>query len=441
MGGASSMRRGVAARPASLWSATAPPGCDFDRLNDAIETDILVIGGGVAGLTTALRLAEIGVETVLLDADQPGSGATGQSGGLIAPDYIRHNPQSIGAVLGRSEGERLTKLLGGSAQACFELIRRLGIDCDARQDGFWSPAHTAALAESQRLQATQWRSRGYNVAFVDERETRSRLGSHRYCGALRFEDGGSLNPLAYARGLARAAQQAGAQIFTRSAVNDLSQAGARWRAVTQSGGSVKARRVVLAANGGNAALHPAMRRTVLPLHVVEFATAPLPPAQRSTVLGSGGSFTDKTPYVFTARYDGAGRIISAFPASHIVRGEAASRREARRRLAGHFVTTMPAIEYIWQGVAWLNSSLLPEVYDLGEGAFAIQACNGRGLAINTVIGAEMAEFLAKSDTGLLSVKPRRPVPIRMHWAASLLPAALMSMAYLSNRAFSVARAA
>lgn len=417
---------------AAVWQATAAPGPALESLAAEIETDILVIGAGIAGLSTALHLAEAGLEVVVVEAEQPGSGATGQSGGLIAPDYIRHSPETIGKVLGRQAGEKLTRFLGGSAQYCFDLIERHGIECDQRQDGFWSPAHNEALAETQRAYAAQWSSRGFNVTFTAREDIRQALGSDRYCGGLHFADGGALNPLAYARGLAHAALKAGATIYAESPITSLSYGNGVWSAKTP-GGTVKARRLVLAANGGNAALHPAMRRTVLPLRVVEFATAPLDPEQRAHVLPRGGCFTDKTPYVFSARYDGLGQLISAFPVSFMVRNQKAFQREAKRRLAGHFeALAAPQIDYLWEGTAWINMSFLPEIYDLGDNALAIQACNGRGISINTAIGRDMAAALAANSFEPLPILPRAPKPVRIHAAASIMPKVLMSLAYLSS---------
>ena len=428
------LRPAAASLPSSatVWSATAEPSPRLPSLAGTLDTDVLVIGGGIAGLTTALHLAEAGVQAVLLEAGQPGDAATGWSGGLVAPEYIRHTPETIGRVLGRSAAEKLTRMVGRSGRGVFDLIARHNIECEAQQDGFYAPAHNPALAETQRQIANQWRSRGHAVTFVEGDQIRRTFGAERYLGALRFADGGSLNPLGYARGLAAAAQRAGAGIFVDSRVQSLTRRGERWHARTPSG-TVSARRLVLAANGGNAALHPSLRRTALPLHVIQFATAPLNAAERAAILPEGGAFTDKAPYLFTARFDAYGHLISAFATSYLVKGQRAYLREAQRRIVQHFASlTNPQIDYLWEGVAWLNPSFLPEIYDLGDDAIAIQACNGRGISLNTVIGEEVATMLATGDRDALSITPRAPTPIRMHAGAAMLPKVLMSMAYLSN---------
>ena len=417
----------------SLWKVTSTPGPFLNSLEGEHKTEVAVIGAGVAGLSTALHLAEAGCSVAVIEAHEPGSGATGKSGGLIAPDFIKHSLAEIKQLLGEAAGERLIKMVGSSARQCFDLVESQNISCDARQDGFWVPAHDEGVLASLRSRAEQWQMAGFDVQVISAEDTARQLGASRYCGAIRFSEGGSLNPLAFVRGLAEAAIKQGATIYANSQVNKLVRHLDGWRVITASG-QLDAQRIVLAANGGNAALHSSMKHTVLPLSVFEFATAPLSAVQKSSILPEGGCFTDKQSYIFSGRYDREGRLISAFPDFSIKRPEKYLYGEAKRRLLQHFpILESVPIEHLWHGTAWLNPSLLPKIYGLEEGLFAIQACNGRGLATNTVLGKEMATALIQKDQSLLSVNPEPPVSIRAHRLAQMAPSILMAKAYLKDR--------
>lgn len=432
---ASDRRQFPAAGGGSLWQATAPPGPILPVLENDHDAEILVIGGGIAGLSAALHLAERGLNVALVEGDAVGAGATGASGGLIAPDYIRHTPDTIGQVLGRSGGERLTRFLGTSAAWTFALARGLANASEVRDGGFWTPTHSDTLAAKQRAVAAQWSSRGHRVRFAEGVEARATLGCDRYVGALVHEQGGALNPLGLARALAGEAVRQGAALFVRSPVRSLKREGQSWVARTD-GGAVSARRVILAANAGNAALHPKLARTTLPLDVVQFATAPLDTDLRRRIVPGGSGFTDKTPYVFTARYDDAGHLVSAFPASLAVLGKIAMRREAGRRLAQYFPELANVeIRFMWEGQARINTSFLPALYDLGDDALAIQACNGRGLATNAMLGQAIADFMVKGDADRLPIAPTEPEPIRFHPVARWMPRILMTAAQMQSRRF------
>jgi len=209
--------------------------------------------------------------------------------------------------------------------------------------------------------------------------------------------------------------------------------GAGWILKTEQG-ELHAKRVVLAANGGNTGLHPRLRKTTMPLDVIEYASVPLTADQQTHILKDRVSFTDKQPYVFTARYEAGHRLIAAFPDFAIGRSKVAFNREAVSRLEQHFPALKGIeVEFLWPGRAWLNPDLLPRIYSLDEGAFAIQACNGRGLPVNTAIGAELAAALATNDFSTLSVQPQSPAPIAGYFVARHAPAWLMLNAFVRNR--------
>lgn len=423
----------LAACTGSLWSATVPQPGQGSPARGRLVTDVAVVGAGVAGLSTALHLRELGVETIVLEAAQPGSGATGASGGIVAPEFARGGIAKAREVYGREQGERLARLVGRSAAFAFDLIRRHGIACDLQAGGFVSPGRSIGEVEALRADGEEWRALGCAVEFLDAKQTADAIGSEMYAGALCFVDGGALHPHAYAMELARIVRALGAPVFVDSVVRKVERCDGAWRIETREA-RVTANRVVLAANGGNMRLHPALGRTTLPLVVYEYATAPTSPDSRRRHFGAGLPYTDRQAYVFSARLDREGRVISAVPELFPRLSRETLIGEAERRFRDIHAMELPAIEFIWPGTAYLNKTLLPAVHLLEDDAslVAIQACNGRGLAINTVLGSEVAELLAGGDRRAVAAPLTPPRRIPMHSIASAAPRMIMALARVKD---------
>ena len=418
----------------SLWRATAPVFRGGSVVEGEVETDVAVVGGGVAGLSTALHLHERGVAALVLEAGQPGSAATGASGGILAPDFARDGIARAMRRYGRTRGERLARLVGNSAAFTFDLIARYGIDCDGQQSGFLSPAATAGELDALRADYRAWKSLGLPVRYLDDRETREAIGTDIYGGALHFESGGALNPLAYAVGLANALHASGVPVFTDSAVRNVERDGRGWR-LSLRNACVRAKRVVLAANGGNSTLHHSLRKGTMPLSVYEYSTPPLSEEARLRHFGRGLPYTDRKTYVFTGRLDPQGRLISALPEVIPAWSRDDFLREAARRVRDVYSIPLPTIEFAWRGIAYLNSSLLPVVYQPEDDLtmLAIQACNGRGLCVNSIVGSEVAALLAEGDREAMAVPLVPPKPVPVHVLASRAPRIVMSLARWKDR--------
>ena len=133
--------------PPSLYAATAAPPLALPRLDADCNVKVAIIGGGFTGLSTALHLAEQGVETVVLEANEPGWGASGNNGGQLNPG-LKLDPDTIEATFGADLGSRMIAFSYNTPVFTQELIRRLGIACDARQNGTLRAAYHESHARA-----------------------------------------------------------------------------------------------------------------------------------------------------------------------------------------------------------------------------------------------------------------------------------------------------
>ncbi|TJX23949.1 MAG: FAD-binding oxidoreductase, partial [Mesorhizobium sp.] len=160
----------------------------------------------------------------------------------------------------------LIDFAAGSADLVFGLIRQHGIHCDAVQNGWIQPAHSPAALEKVKSRAGQWARRGRPVVTLDRQDVETLTGARGYLGGWMDRSGGVLNPVAYARGLADAAERAGARIFEQTRVTSVDRVADGWALRTPSG-SLRAARVLIATNAYGGPLNPLLKRTYFPLKV------------------------------------------------------------------------------------------------------------------------------------------------------------------------------
>ena len=265
--------------PPSLYADTAVAPTPTPPLAGDKNVSVAIIGGGFTGLSTALHLAEQGVDVTVLEAQQPGWGASGNNGGQVNPG-LKHDPDQIEADFGADLGGRMIAFAYGTTNFTLDLIRRYQIPCEARQNGTLRAAYNEASAAAIENTAKQCIRRGMPVTLLNREQMREMTGTDRYLCAMLDSRGGDLHPLSYARGLARAAMAAGAAVHGETPALSLSREGARWRIATPRG-IVRAEKVLLATNGFTDDLWPGLRRTIVPVFSSIAATAPLSDAGRA----------------------------------------------------------------------------------------------------------------------------------------------------------------
>ena len=193
-------------RTHGLWQTTATPSPATTTLQDHVDADVIVIGAGFTGLSTALHLSERGTSVVVIEAVEIGFGGSGRNVGLVnAGMWVK--PEVVKATLGRVFGERLLTLLGDAPRLVFDLIKTHGIDCEARHAGtLHCGVGPQGLTEIEE-RASQWVAHGAPVRVLDAEETTARTGARGFSGALFDPRAGTVQPLGYVRGLARAAMK------------------------------------------------------------------------------------------------------------------------------------------------------------------------------------------------------------------------------------------
>ncbi|WP_108260695.1 NAD(P)/FAD-dependent oxidoreductase [Mangrovicoccus ximenensis] len=390
----------------SLWHATAEepsPGSDAP-----LDATVLVIGGGFSGLSTALHLAERGVAVTLVEAKQIGFGASGRNGGQVIPG-LKLDPSEMRARWGEAEGSRLAAFAGAAADRVFDLIDRHDIACGATRNGWIQGAHSALALKAVHARAKEWEAEGAPVEFYGAGSMAEATGTAAYVGGWRDLRAGLVNPLSYARGLARAARAAGVTIVTGSPVRAVRRSGQGW-ALDLDGESISGKTAVLATNAYDTALMPKLARSILPVQSTMLATEPLPGHIAGTILPQGACCSETRKLAFYYRMTPDGRFA--------IGGRGATGAEHSQALQdaleGGMRRMFPQladvrVEHAWSGHLALTMDHLPHLHEPEPGLWTVAAYNGRGVAMATAMGAALAERIAEGTPLPLPETPIRPI--------------------------------
>lgn len=396
----------------SLWSALTPPALSLPTMKGEIKADIAVVGAGILGLSLTLHLAERGVSVVLIDREEPGFGASGRNTGFVVPCFSGSiTPDSLADILAPEALEKLTRFVGGSGMVLFDLVRRLSLDCDAMQTGWIQPAHTQRTVRIVEDCARQWERYGQQVRQLDRSATLHATGCPRYATALVYKTGGQINPLAYTRELARAAVAAGARIFMRSPAERLRRAADGWIVETPLG-SVTADTVFCTTNALVGDLLPSVRRGLIPVRPYQVATQPLDARYKSSILPHDQPLADLHHHVFAYRWSPDGRLITGGISMFNDNGAVARMAEYYLKRLRYYLPQLPELraDFAWRGVVAATERRIPKMWQVDKGLYAPVGCNGRGIAVNTAFGKQLASFAMDGDRAHLPVAVSEPQP-------------------------------
>jgi glycine/D-amino acid oxidase-like deaminating enzyme len=400
--------------PSPLWAHLSRERFESLPLDGRREVDIVVIGGGIGGLSAALHLRQAGKSVVLLEASTIGAGASGRNNGQVIPTLTRHDPKDILQVMGSEAGERFLQMLERSADLLFETIERYSIDCDAVRNGWMQPSHSPGRVRVAAKRVEQWQMRGAPAALLDRAELARRLGTDVYFGGWFHAGGGHINPLSFTRGLARAAREEGVSIYERSPAVAI-ETGVDGFHVHTPLGHVRCQRVAVITAAHTGGLWPDLARTIVPVQSYQLATEPLPEKVRTRILPGDEACSDTRNDLLYFRKDREGRLVTG--------GALALQFFARPRLkslVGHkLAATFPwagqmKMPFYWGGRIAMTTDRLPRLHRRADGLVSWIGCNGRGLALAMGMGAVIRDAVLDKPKDELALIPSAISPLPFH---------------------------
>jgi glycine/D-amino acid oxidase-like deaminating enzyme len=383
-----------------------------------MTADVVVIGAGFTGLSTALHLRRQGIDVAVIEAAEPGWGASGRNNGQVIPTLSRAEPDELARRFGPA-GERFAGLIRDSAGYLFDLVRAEAIiEAEAEQSGWIQPVHTPGRMKVAERRVKAWSAIGAPATLLDRAEMARRLGSEAWFGGWTNPTGGHINPLGLARGLARVAAAQGARIFANSPVTEIVRQGDTWQ-VTTAAGRLRSRGLVLATNAYTGEfsrrLAPDVAREVVPYYSWQLATAPLSDNVRRSVLPGREAMSDTHAELYFARFDARHRLVTGGALLHPINGRARLEALVAPRLERLFPQIgKVTFDYVWNGYVGMTADYTPRFHRLGPDAFTWAGCNGRGVALSIILGRELARAVTGTPEQELAMPFTEPAPLPMH---------------------------
>ena len=383
----------------SYYAATATPWAPAPALQRDVECDVCGVGGGLAGVSAALNRAEQGLRVVLLEGSHIGFGASGRNGGQVIAGYAC-DMDTIKGQLGLAAAQRFWRMSVEAIEIIEQRVRQHQIDCQWTR-GFCNvavkPAHLAALQDWQRELADRY-DYPHGELWGKERLA-AVLGSSRYQGGLFDPLSGHIHPLNYLLGLARAAREAGVQLYEQTPVQAF-RAG-EVPLVQCEQGTVRCRQLVLACNAYLGKLAPSLQSRIMPVGTYVIATEPLGEARARSLIANNMAVCDTNFVLDYYRLSADHRLLFGGKVSYSGR----TPRQLAQAMRADMLRVFPqladvAVDYAWGGFCDITLNRAPDFGRLAPNIYYAQGFSGHGVANTGLAGKVIAEAIAGDDSRL-----------------------------------------
>ena len=376
---------------ASYYAATANNKTPYPQLDGHLQTDVVVVGGGYSGLSSALHLAELGFSVVVLEASRIGFGASGRNGGQIVNSYSR-DVDVIRAKYKPEIAEPICSMIFEGGDIIRERIKTYDIQCDLKQGGIFAAKtqkQLRGLAATQR----EWQALGHDkLELLDANEIRNHVDTDLYVGGLLDNKSGHIHPLNLALGEADALIRLGGQIFEMSPVTRIDKGDAPV-AYTELG-SVSAKFMVLAGNAYLGNLEPKLTTKAIPCGTQVVTTEQLDPSVAASLLPTNVCVEDCDYLLDYYRLTADNRLLFGGGVVYGARDPDNIEKLLRPNLEKVFPQLKGVkLDYAWTGNFLLTYSRMPQFGRFGNSVYYLQGYSGHGVTCTHLAGKLVAEAI------------------------------------------------
>lgn len=387
-----------------VWELTAPPAMALPALDSDLECETAVVGAGYTGLSTALHLAQSGQRCVLIEAREPGAGASGRNTGWLEPNWWMKTPADIDAQFGAERGAALTRWVASGPQLLERWIAEYGLRIQIDRRGLVMATEQPSKAAQLEAEARDWQAVGIDHTYLDRAAVQRYISTDRYVGGLLLGNGATLNPLALSRELARACRERGVEILVRTPVLGIERKDPVWQLATPRG-VIRARRLVLATDAYTRDLWPALAASFATWHLAVIASEPFAPLR--SLLKSAAAFADLgMSNIFTLRAaDGERLVTSTFAPVRRSLAAATVAEPYMRKFRKVFpAAPAPRWQLVHFGEIGLSRDMMPRLARIGPQAWTAYGYSGTGMNLALLLGGELSR-LVQSDDDAASLFP------------------------------------